>query len=408
MAFTREVINDPSFIDIETSTLMDILNQDKLNIESELDLFNAINRLSAARGVNRKGRIEGNNLAFSHTSNNDEESLATNSPPDTELEKSTNLLQNNEVEDHEDKQNAKGNIHTVDNATKCNIDDTSNVNEICSDKKNPSTLEDIANTVNETNKTNDSDTNNDNSSDSAITDSMSTSPKPTSLRAQTLQMSASSTSASAVVNEISQRPPINENVLREALKKIRFLTMTPQQFAEGPAVSNLLQQEEALAIFIRISSVHSNEYPMPEGFTTSRIFRNFFDSQRLEHRLQRQDLLHSIRHNSTTTTVFNNSNISQSGYPFSDIVHPPSSMSGNVTGGRINHSYPTNSHPIYSDVQHGNRLNMTTSPDQEEIRRRFGIRSYDPPFDFHPTTQSDRRHLRSPSNNNNHILLRIL
>uniref|UniRef100_A0A1B0DD34 Uncharacterized protein n=1 Tax=Phlebotomus papatasi TaxID=29031 RepID=A0A1B0DD34_PHLPP len=60
--------------------------------------------------------------------------------------------------------------------------------------------------------------------------------------------------------------------IREALKKIRFLTLTPQQFAEGPGRSTLLTQTEAFAILMNISSPNS-VCPMPEGFSTSRVSR---------------------------------------------------------------------------------------------------------------------------------------
>lgn len=48
--------------------------------------------------------------------------------------------------------------------------------------------------------------------------------------------------------------------------------MTPQQFAEGPATSDLLTQSEKFAILINISSP-STDIPMPAGFTTCRVPR---------------------------------------------------------------------------------------------------------------------------------------
>lgn len=62
-------------------------------------------------------------------------------------------------------------------------------------------------------------------------------------------------------------------VLRCALQKIRFLTMTPQEFAEGPGKSKLLTQNEAFHILMNISSGSSDTMPMPEGFTTTREHR---------------------------------------------------------------------------------------------------------------------------------------
>lgn len=54
--------------------------------------------------------------------------------------------------------------------------------------------------------------------------------------------------------------------------KIRFLTLTPQEFAEGPATSNLLTEPEKFAILMNISSP-STTVPMPGGFSTSRVRR---------------------------------------------------------------------------------------------------------------------------------------
>lgn len=61
-------------------------------------------------------------------------------------------------------------------------------------------------------------------------------------------------------------------VLRCALKKVRFLTLTPQEFAECPAQSKLLTQTEAFHILMNISST-SAAMPMPDGFTDTREHR---------------------------------------------------------------------------------------------------------------------------------------
>lgn len=58
------------------------------------------------------------------------------------------------------------------------------------------------------------------------------------------------------------------SVIGNALTKIRFLTLTPQEFAEGPARSSLLNQDEAFAILMNISSTES-KWPMPDGFSTN-------------------------------------------------------------------------------------------------------------------------------------------
>jgi PHR domain len=67
-----------------------------------------------------------------------------------------------------------------------------------------------------------------------------------------------------------QHEPVS---IKTAIKKIRFLTLTPQQFAEGPARTNLLTQSEAFAILMNISTANS-VYPMPEGFSQNKNHRN--------------------------------------------------------------------------------------------------------------------------------------
>ncbi|XP_018326917.1 BTB/POZ domain-containing protein 6 isoform X2 [Agrilus planipennis] len=59
---------------------------------------------------------------------------------------------------------------------------------------------------------------------------------------------------------------------KDAIMKIRFLTLTPKAFAEGPASSTLLTESEKFAILMNISS-SSATVPMPSGFSTSRQHR---------------------------------------------------------------------------------------------------------------------------------------
>ncbi|XP_008207310.1 uncharacterized protein LOC100123767 [Nasonia vitripennis] len=71
-------------------------------------------------------------------------------------------------------------------------------------------------------------------------------------------------------------PKSLKTVIGNALTKIRFLTLSPQEFAEGPGKSPLLSQEEAFALLMNISSRNS-ESALPEGFTTnSQIRTNVF------------------------------------------------------------------------------------------------------------------------------------
>lgn len=56
------------------------------------------------------------------------------------------------------------------------------------------------------------------------------------------------------------------------LQKIRFLSMDPSDFADGPAQSQLLSKDEALAILVNISSPHK-KYPIPDGFSDNELPR---------------------------------------------------------------------------------------------------------------------------------------
>jgi len=73
---------------------------------------------------------------------------------------------------------------------------------------------------------------------------------------------------------ISGLPPEDgkslRSVLGPAISKIRFLTLTPSQFAEGPALSPLLSQDESFAVLLNISSTSAScKIPLPEGFSNS-------------------------------------------------------------------------------------------------------------------------------------------
>lgn len=58
-----------------------------------------------------------------------------------------------------------------------------------------------------------------------------------------------------------------KSVIGNALSKIRFLTLTPQEFAESPGMSPLLTQDEAFAILMNILCTE-NKAPLPEGFSS--------------------------------------------------------------------------------------------------------------------------------------------
>ncbi|XP_070163943.1 BTB/POZ domain-containing protein 2 isoform X2 [Polyergus mexicanus] len=59
-----------------------------------------------------------------------------------------------------------------------------------------------------------------------------------------------------------------KSVIGNALSKIRFLSLTPQEFAGGPGMSPLLTKDEAFDILMNILRT-DNKTPMPEGFCTN-------------------------------------------------------------------------------------------------------------------------------------------
>lgn len=76
-------------------------------------------------------------------------------------------------------------------------------------------------------------------------------------------------------------PKSLRSVTGNLVEKIRFLTLTPQQFAEGPGRSPLLTRDEAFAILMNVSSSGS-DIPMPEAFSTnSQKRRNFKVKQKV-------------------------------------------------------------------------------------------------------------------------------
>lgn len=174
---TMDVIGDPSFEEVELSTIITILDQDALNVDNELNLFFAINRFAEKHGLR-------------HDNTDTADQNITDEVEPAEQEPEINL------------------------------------------EAGPSNRPDPP-------------------------------PQPIPQQQQPGQR----------VQEIP--------TIRDAVKKIRFLTLTPQQFAEGPARTNLLSQSEAFAILMNISTPNS-VYPMPDGFTlnkNSRVYNIYNDSR---------------------------------------------------------------------------------------------------------------------------------
>ncbi|XP_075154600.1 uncharacterized protein LOC142228147 [Haematobia irritans] len=233
---TREVLEDPSFTDIEVSTLMAILDQDKLNIDSELDLFNALLRFANERSVLRDESLQDPNLRSDQNGSANGGMIPVE---EIKMEPDVNAMMQGHDEEFSDENNdGSFNRHESPSPDVVVVDSDASV-----------------------------------SGDGER--------QPLANNEQPSTSAAAAAAAGANLNYLmeTQRQVIDEDILRQAVKKIRFLTMTPQQFADGPARSKLLKQHEALAILIEISSPSINDCPMPEGFCRSRCSRKYYEQR---------------------------------------------------------------------------------------------------------------------------------
>ncbi|EDW05544.1 uncharacterized protein LOC6585930 [Drosophila mojavensis] len=255
-ANTREVLSDPSFLDIEVSTLMAILDQHRLNIDSELDLFNCLLKFASERGIlNENGNEEAASGSGKSIACAEQAAAAANDMIEEikmEPDVAAMVQHMHQDEDVESYKQPTGNGSAGSSpdhpaGSSCSSS-TSNANA------------------------------NANASAAIVNDDVVIIDSDASGNANEEEMNAAEAAANMINMMDAQRTIMDGAMLRQAVKKIRFLTMTPQQFAEGPARSKLLKQHEALAILIKISSPTLNDCNMPEGFCVSRSTRNFYES----------------------------------------------------------------------------------------------------------------------------------
>ncbi|CAB3248133.1 unnamed protein product [Arctia plantaginis] len=191
---TKEVLNDSSFEDVELNTVITVFSLDHLNIDSELDLFEAVVRYSKAQDK--------------RTNERSSSPPSENGPP----------------------------------------------NEKRSKSPGPSTSKDkvALQVVN-------------------VESSAENSPEAVVEAQKVGDVPEQPTSGSS--DEVNKKPDAKDKPkIRSAIEKIRFLTLTPQQFADGPACSPLLTESEAFAVLMNILSSNS-DVPMPRGFSTCRVPR---------------------------------------------------------------------------------------------------------------------------------------
>ncbi|KAJ8726048.1 hypothetical protein PYW07_000746 [Mythimna separata] len=188
---TKEVLTDSSFEDVELNTVITVFSLDHLNVDSELDLFEAAVRYAKAQDK--------------RTSERSVSPPSENGPPNEKRSKSPGPS------------TSKDKVVNVE-----------------------SSAENSPEAVMDTQKTTDS-------SDQPL-------PGPSD------------------EGKKKPDPKTDKPTIRSAIEKIRFLTLTPQQFAEGPARSSLLTESEAFAVLMNILS-STSDVAMPSGFSTCRVPR---------------------------------------------------------------------------------------------------------------------------------------
>lgn len=275
------------------STLMAILDQDKLNIDSELDLFNALLRFANERSVCSSEATIQNPL----THNEQNVSVAAG-PVAVNAVNAEGLLSVEEIKMEPD----------VNAMMQGHDEHFMNDNDDNMVYHHPASSPDVVVVDSDASVADGGE----NEESSGVNNGLPVAPtSPTVSYEQPTTSSAAAAAAAGAVNlnylMETPRSRVDEETLKKAVKKIRFLTMTPQQFAEGPARSKLLQQHEALAILIKISSPSINDCPMPEGFCSSRCSRNYY-----EQRNNPRDLS-TFLHAHPSNNFFNSSGVGGSG-----------------------------------------------------------------------------------------------
>lgn len=148
--------------------------------------------------------------------------------------------------------------------------------------------------------------------------------------------------------------------------------MTPQQFADGPALSELLTQSEKFDILMNMSSQMGNT-PMPEGFSNSTKQRITFD-QSIHTTCNTQNTSTGI--NPLLNTVFNSqlnrSEMLDNDFADSAVIRREFNVSGNsnvrinetidCATGRVTATVSSMQQMPFDDWANGGEMNMRNMP----------------------------------------------
>lgn len=302
-ANTREVLSDPSFLDIEMSTLMAILDQHRLNIDSELDLFNCLLKFASERGIvneNGNGNEDQDVVNGGCVVNKRSPSSREQHSGDPNGIADANDFAVEEIKMEPDVAAMVRHMHQDEEPDNFKMIPQQAAASSSSSHNNvsPSPGSPVASVSGSVVAP---------AAAAGVNDDVVIIDSDASGNAND-EMNAAEAAANMINMMDAQRTIMDGAMLRQAVKKIRFLTMTPQQFAEGPARSKLLQQHEALAILIKISSPTLNDCNMPEGFCVSRSTRNFYESSHRQRDLNSSSYRNGLPGRSDGGVCNNNNN----------------------------------------------------------------------------------------------------
>ncbi|XP_058840243.1 BTB/POZ domain-containing protein 6-B-like [Topomyia yanbarensis] len=257
---TMEVIQDDGLENVELETLMMLMEQEQLSLISELELFNAINRYAVK-----------NAASLDPQPNQDQ--VINEASPSTPSEQKLLSEESSELQDQANNKTAP----TTPSQEQL-------LSEESSELKDPVENQIALTTPSQEQLLSEG--------SSELKDQVKNETAPTAPSQEQLVGEGSSESSDklskepvadetkepqtdSAPSEVVERKPASAITItiRDIVKRVRFLTMSPKQFAEGPIKTTLLTQPEMFAILANISSPDSG-VPMPDGFSTSRARRS--------------------------------------------------------------------------------------------------------------------------------------
>lgn len=159
---------------------------------------------------------------------------------------------------------------------------------------------------------------------------------------------------------------------RDAVKKIRFLTLSPKQFAENVPRTNLLSTTEAFAILMNISS--SDIHPMPDGYSISTKSRSVNQTNSAV-------AAGTSNANAVVGPIFYNEPV--------DVTPYLASVSGTGNNYVVGNFHVRSRNATNRYREHQPTPNRDTAMDVTETRRFFCVRTIREQIDYFNTSVSD-------------------